>query len=379
MHYLDNAATTPVDPEVLCTVTETLKNYYGNPSSLHRLGMQSEDVIAEARGTIAQSLGCAEKELYFTACGTESNNIAIIGAALARKGWADNVVCTGYEHPSVEMPMRFLENFGFTLKIVKPDKNGVVSLEDILNAIDSKTAVAAVMQVNNEIGTITDVAEAARRIKEKNNRTAVHVDGVQGFMKIPFGVNGTKIDSYSLSGHKIYAPKGIGALYLRSGHNIKPPFTGGGQEKGVRSGTENIGYIAGMAKAVSLAKDDIQKRFDNAKELRDYMKAELSSLNDVVINSPENASPYNFNFSVLGVRSETLLHYLERYDVYVSSGSACSKGLGSHTLTAMGLSRERIDGSVRVSMGKYTTREDIDALLEGVSSGMASLAKNKRR
>ena len=372
MYYLDNAATTKVSDDVIQTVTQTLTNCFGNPSSLHKLGLQSEQVIKKSRTVLAKALGCLDKEVYFTSSGTESNNIALIGAVEARRRWADNIVCTGFEHSSVIKP---LESLGLEVRVVNPDKTGNIDISELIKKVDSKTAIVSVMQVNNEIGTVQDVVKIAQLVKEKNPRTAVHIDGIQGFLKIPFTLKNTKIDSYSLSGHKIHAPKGIGALYLRSGHNITPPFLGGGQEQGVRSGTENIAYIAGLATAVETLYPTVKSRLREANEICGFLRDELSKIDGVVINSPENISPYNYNFSCLNIRSEVMLHHLEISEVYVSSGSACSKGKGSHTLNAMGLDRKVIDSSLRISICKDTTKHDIEALITALKTGINTLSR----
>ena len=373
IHYLDNAATTKVDDAVIQKITNVLKENFGNPSSLYSLGMQSEIVIKNARQTIANALKCDRNSIYFTSCGTESNNIALLGAISSRTKWADNVICTGFEHPSVEKP---LANCNMQLKIIPPNKNGIVDVNSIIDAVNSKTALVSVMHVNNEIGTIQDVVKIAELVKQKNLRTAVHVDGIQAFLKLPIDLKKSKIDTYSLSGHKVHAPKGIGALYIRSGYNISPPFLGGGQEKGIRSGTENIAYIAGFAKAVELLHPNISSNYKKACELITYLKNSLENFNNIKINSPltEKCSPYIFNFSCVGYKSEVLLHYLEDFGIYVSSGSACSKGKGSHTLVAMGLENNIIDSSLRIGISNETTIEDINIFIKYLDEGLKKLA-----
>lgn len=376
MHYLDNAATTAVLPEVIQAIGEVMEQHFANPSSLYRPGFEAEKQIQAARATVAKALGCQPGEVVFTASGTEASNIAIFGAARARKNWGSHLVTTGYEHPCVAKPLEALaEKEEFQLTIVPPEPTGAVALAAIVNEVRADTVLVSAMQVNNETGAVLDVAELARLVKAKNPRTAVHIDGVQGFTKLPVRLSETEIDSYGVSGHKIHAPKGIGALYLRKGMNIYPPLLGGGQENGLRPGTENTPYIAGFAKAVEIALQNRPKAAERIQQLRAQLLQGLQKLPGVVLNSPENSYGGIVNFSLPGLKSETLLHFLEEYGVYVSSGSACSKGQVSHTLAAMRLPKERAESALRVSFDAYNTPEDVEALLEGLYKGAASLAR----
>ncbi len=375
MHYLDNAATTAVAPEVAKEITRVMETCFANPSSLYEPGLQSELLLRKSRAAVATAMGCSAGEVYFTACGTESNNIAILGAVQARSQWADHIVCTGYEHPSVENPIARLEQQGWRVTRVMPDSGGRISPEEIAKQVTSKTALVAAMQVNNETGAVIDVATLAKLVKQANNRTMVHVDGVQAWLRLPLKLSATQIDSYSVSGHKIHAPKGIGALYLRKGCNLLPPFCGGGQEKGIRPGTENLPYIAGMAAAAQMMHKTMAARKKQISELNRSLRNALLQMPDITINSPDDAVPEVLNFSVNGIRSETMLHFLEQSQVYVSSGSACSKGAASHTLGAMGLANERIDSALRVSFSKQNTPQDVEALLSGLADGIAQIQK----
>lgn len=375
MHYLDNAATTAVAPEVIREIAQVMETCFANPSSLYQPGLESELVLRKSRAAVAATMGCLAGEVYFTACGTESNNIAILGAVHARSQWADHIVCTGYEHPSVENPIARLEQQGWRVTRVMPGADGTISPEEIAKHVTAKTALVAAMHVNNETGAVIDVAKLAKLVKQANNRTMMHVDGVQAWLRLPLKLSATEIDSYSVSGHKIHAPKGIGALYLRKGCNVLPPFCGGGQEKGVRPGTENLPYIAGIAAAAQMMQKSMPARKKKITALNQALRAALQQMPDIVINSPENAVPEVLNFSVNGIRSETMLHFLEKSQVYVSSGSACSKGAASHTLGAMGLPAERVDSALRVSFSKENTQEDVDALLSGLAEGIAQLQK----
>ena len=373
MIYLDNAATTPVNPQVAQVIFESMQNSFANPSSLYSAGATSEIEMNKARGFIAGCIGAKDKELYFTSCASESNNIAIYGLALARKNWGKKIITTGYEHPAVRQPYENLAEMGFETVLIDPDKNGIVDENAIVDAVDSKTCLVTLIHVNNETGAKLDIERLANRIKEKNPRCAIHIDAVQSFMKFPLDVKKLKIESLSFSAHKINGPKGIGGLYLKQGTNIKPVFVGGGQESGLRAGTENIHYIQGLAKACEILKPNLIRNLQHYAKLRTQLLDGLKAFDNVVVNSPENAAPYTVNFSFVGYRSETLLHFLDSKGICVSSGSACSKGSASHTLTVMKLPHDRIDSSVRVSFGVQNTEEDVVALLTALKEATEKL------
>ena len=372
IHYLDNAATTMVNPEVIETITKAMAEHWANPSSLYTPGAHSELALNKARADVARTLGATAGEVYFTGCGSEGNNLAILGAARTRK-WGKRIVCTGFEHPSVALPMQRLAHEGYDVQFVAPEADGHLNVDRMLELVDKNTILVAAMQVNNETGTAVDVARLAAGVKARNDRTAVHVDGVQAWMRVP--VRLANIDSYSVSGHKIHAPKGIGALYLRKGYHIEPPYLGGGQEKGMRPGTENLPYAIGMAKAATLLSRTLPQRHKTLVELNTRLREGLKQFPEITLNSPEDAVPEVLNFSLNVIRSETMLHHLETMGVYVSSGSACSKGAASHTLTAMGLEPRRIDTAIRASFCADNTPEDVDALLEGLKTGLATLSR----
>ena len=372
IHYLDNAATTMVNPDVIETITKAMAEHWANPSSLYTPGAHSELALNKARADVARTLGATAGEVYFTGCGSEGNNLAILGAARTRK-WGKRIVCTGFEHPSVALPMQRLAQEGYDVQFVAPEADGHLNVDKMLELVDKNTILVAAMQVNNETGTAVDVARLAAGVKARNDRTAVHVDGVQAWMRVP--VRLANIDSYSVSGHKIHAPKGIGALYLRKGYHIEPPYLGGGQEKGMRPGTENLPYAIGMAKAATLLSRTLPQRHKTLVELNTRLREGLKQFPEVTLNSPEDAVPEVLNFSLNVIRSETMLHHLETMGVYVSSGSACSKGAASHTLTAMGLEPRRIDTAIRASFCADNTPEDVDALLEGLKTGLATLSR----
>ncbi len=372
IHYLDNAATTMVNPDVIETITKAMAEHWANPSSLYTPGAHSELALNKARADVARTLGATAGEVYFTGCGSEGNNLAILGAARTRK-WGKRIVCTGFEHPSVALPMQRLAQEGYDVQFVAPEADGHLNVDRMLELVDKNTILVAAMQVNNETGTAVDVARLAAGVKARNDRTAVHVDGVQAWMRVP--VRLANIDSYSVSGHKIHAPKGIGALYLRKGYHIEPPYLGGGQEKGMRPGTENLPYAIGMAKAATLLSRTLPQRHKTLVELNTRLREGLKQFPEITLNSPEDAVPEVLNFSLNVIRSETMLHHLETMGVYVSSGSACSKGAASHTLTAMGLEPRRIDTAIRASFCANNTPEDVDALLEGLKTGLATLSR----
>lgn len=377
MHYLDNAATTCVAPEVADVADRVLREHFANPSSLYAPGARAEAVIREARAAVADSLGVKTGEVLFTASGTEADNIAIQGALHARRAWGEHIVVTGFEHPAVQNTVSAMEREGWRVTVVRPDAAGHVNLAKLVQAVGSKTALVACMHVNNEVGTVQDVAWLAREVKLKNSRTAVHVDGVQAWGKVPMKLSATQIDSYAVSGHKIHAPKGVGALYLRRGFHTQALLHGGLQEAGMRPGTENTAYIAALGKAVELMQRRCAAR-GHIKALADLLWQGLAGLEGVVRNSPADAVPDVANFSLPGVRSETMLHFLEQRQVYVSSGSACSRGASSHTLQAMGLPASRVDSAIRVSLCADNTEEDVQALLDGLREGLATLARARK-
>lgn len=377
LHYLDNAATTMVAPEVADAIRAAMAEYWANPSSLYGPAVRSEQALAAARAAAAKALGCTAAELVFTGCGSESNNLALLGLAAARKGWGKKILASGYEHPSVYRPLERLAQQGWQVEFVPPGQDGRLPADELIARVDKTTALVACMQVNNETGAQVDAPALAAAVKAANPRTAVHIDAVQGWLRLPAFSRAAlaNIDSCAVSGHKIHAPKGIGALYLRRGCNILPPYLGGGQERGLRPGTENTPYAVGLAAAAGRLASSVAQRAAAAAALGARLRAGLGCLPGITLNSPEDAVPQLLNFSLGDVRSETMLHFLEENKIYVSSGSACSKGAASHTLAAMGLPARRIDTALRVSFCAENTPEDVDALLEGLETGLKKLAK----
>ena len=378
MIYLDNAATTPVDPRVSRVIYDSLQNDFANPSSLYDIGAKSEFRMNKARHVIRDSLKARDNEIHFTASASESNNIAIYGLALARKHWGKRIITTGYEHPAVRYPFEFLAEQGFEPVYIDPEEDGTVDAQKIIDAVDSTTCLVCLIHINNETGAIIDIERVAKAVKRKNKRCAVHVDATQSFMKYELNVMKLSIDTMSFSAQKINGPKGIGGLYARSGVNIKTVFAGGGQEGGLRSGTENTAYIQGFAKAVEIHKDEMKESMEKYLILHDRLLDGLSAFDNVVINSPENSAPFTVNFSFLGYRSETLLHFLDSLGICVSSGSACSRGSDSHTLESMHLAKNRVDSALRVSFGPQNTERDVDALIDGLRQARERLQKVNR-
>lgn len=381
MHYLDNASTTPVAPAAIRVVEEILQRHWANPSSLYRAGAEAEARLEAARKTLAAALGCGLRELHFTASGTEANNIAIFGAARVRAGWANELVTTGYEHPAGLKPLQQLaKREGFTLRQVAPGPDGRVDVSALLAAVGPKTALVSAMQVNNETGATLDVATLAAAVKAKNPRCFVHVDGVQAFCKQPLKLSATRIDSYAVSGHKLGAPKGVGALYMRAGGNFVPLMEGGGQEGGVRPGTENLAYAAAFAAVAGQAMEQLPAYRQQMEALRARLLAGLEALEgEVRVHSPADGAPGIVMFSLpRGIRSEVMLHHLDdKFEVQVSGGSACGRGQPSYTLTAMNLPADQVEAAIRVSFGGQNTAQDVDALLAGLADGLATLTRGR--
>ncbi len=377
IHYLDNAATTMVAPEVADVIDHALREHWANPSSLYPPGAQSEERLNAARAAVARTLGCKARELYFTSCGSESNNLALLGAALTRS-FGKGIVVSGFEHPSVQKPLERLAKMGFDVTVVNPKADGTLDLDEMLAHVDKKTILVACMMVNNEIGTRNDVERLAAAVKQKNSRTIVHVDAVQAWMRVPIQL--ANIDTLSVSGHKIHAPKGIGALYLsdRLVQAFQPPYLGGEQEREMRPGTENLPYAMGLAAAATRLAKTMKSRDAAVRALNQQLRAGLSAFPEVVINSPDTAVPEVLNFSENCIKSETMLAFLAEKQIYVSSASACGRGLPSHTLAAMGRDPLAIDTAIRVSFCADNTPEDVDAFLNRFEDGLKHLQRIKR-
>lgn len=375
--YLDNSATTAVTPEVAALAAHIMTEQYGNPSSLHRRGFWAERALTEARGQVAAVLRCRPEEIIFTSGGTESNNLALLGAARAARRRGNRIVTTAVEHHSVLAVCRQLESEGFEVAYVSPDAGGVITPESFAAACDEKTVLASCMMVNSETGALHDIPAIAAACRRKNPGILFHADCVQAFGRLEIAPARWGVQLVSVSGHKIHAPKGVGALYVAKGVRLLPPLYGSGQERGLRPGTENLPGICAMGLAAERMN---ARRAENAAHftaLRQKLITNLSQSPAVCINSPQAAAPYIINLSVEGIRSEIMIHYLEQFGIYVSSGSACAKGERSHVLTAMGLPEDRIDSAIRVSMTDTTAEEEIDEFCRRLLQGAATLAKRR--
>lgn len=371
-HYLDNSATTAVSKAAADTAYRVMTETYGNPSSLHSKGMEAEAELKRARKAVASKLKVSDEEVFFTSGGTEANNLALFGAAYANVRTRKKIIISSVEHSSITEAAKRLETEGFEVERISPRSDGTVHAEDVAAAADKNTALVSIMLVNNETGAIMPVADIFEAVKEKDDKILCHTDAVQAFGKLALKAKALNADLISVSGHKVHAPKGVGALYIKKGVRLVPRQYGGEQEKKLRPGTENLPAIGALGAACD--EFDIDGNYENVSALNAYAKEKLLSIDGVELNSPENALPYVLNISAGRVRSETMLHFLEERDVFVSSGSACAKGKPSHVLSALGLGRERADSALRISFSKHNTKEDIDALCEGIALGLKVLA-----
>ena len=362
--YFDNSATTKVLDCVKDAVVDAMCVNYGNAAAKHRKGVEAENLIREAKKAIADTLKVQEKEILFTSGGTESNNTALIGTALANRRAGKHLITTGVEHPSIYNTMSFLEEMGFEVTYLPVDHLGHISLEDLEKAIREDTILVSVMYVNNEVGAVEPIEAISQCIKKKNPKTLFHVDAIQAYGKYKIRPKKQGIDLLSVSGHKIHAPKGVGFLYIRDGVKIRPILFGGGQQKGMRSGTENVPGCVGLGVAAREAYKDFDARIEKLYTLREHLIAGLKPLGGVTINGSEDRTnaPQIVSASFEGVRSEVLLHALEDKGVYVSSGSACSSnhpGI-SGTLKGIGVKKERLESTIRFSLGDLNTEEEVD-------------------
>ena len=381
LHYLDNAATTMVDPEIAGAIHEALLKDWANPSSLYEPAVETHEALTTARGQIARTLGCQAKDLYFTSCGSESNNLAVQGLAMARKNWGSKIVVSGFEHPSVQRPIRALKDRGFEVVEILPEADGHLDVAKLAAEVDKNTVLVSCMAVNNETGTLQDIAALSTAVKAKNSRCAVHVDAVQAWLRIPIDLKKWKnVDTLSVSGHKVHAPKGIGALFIRDSvrQTLCPPYLGGHQERGLRPGTENLPYAVGLAAAASRLAKTMKSRDTAVRALNQRLREGLKAFPEVVINSPENAVPEVLNFSENCIKSETMLAWLAEAQIYVSSASACGRGQPSHTLAAMSRDPLAIDTAIRVSFCADNTPEDVDAFLTRFEDGMKHLQRIRK-
>lgn len=374
--YLDNSATTRICSESINKMTYIINNVYGNPSSLHSKGFEAEKEISSARKIIADLLGAASNEIIFTSGGTEANNLAVFGTARSKRKIGNRIVTTSAEHSSVIESCKALESEGFDVVYLSPDESGCITQQQLSDAIDENTILVSVMMVNNETGALFPVESVKRIIKRNSSPALFHCDAVQAFGKIPVKPSKIGADLLTVSSHKIHGPKGTGALYIKNGTYIKPIIYGGEQERKIRPGTEALPLICGFGAAAGCI-NSIPSNLKKVQNLREYAAERLAAIGGVELNSSADALPYIINVSVLGIKSETMLHFLESKEIYVSSGSACAKGKKSHVLASMNLPQNRIDSALRISFSKYSSKEDVDALVIALTEGINTLARAK--
>ena len=375
--YLDNSATTPVCSEAVEAMKTAVTELWGNPSSLHQKGIEADEMLENARSNVARRLFCRDDEVYFTSGGTESNNLAVRGVAGAYGKHKPRVITTTVEHASVRESFRQLEQSGFEVIRIAPDSHGVFDPNAFVEAVNERTCLISMMLVNNETGHILPVRRVFYGAKRKNPQIITHCDAVQGFLKVPIRISELKADLLSLSGHKIHAAKGVGALYVRKGVRLTPLLFGGEQEHGMRPGTEPVPLIAGMGAAAAELAPTLAQRSQRVAELRAYLLEQLSPLPGITVHSPEDGSPYILNFSVANIRSEIMLHFLESKGIYVSSGSACSKGANSGVLEQFGATRAQADSAIRVSLCPENAKHELRSLVQAIAEGQATLKTAK--
>jgi cysteine desulfurase len=366
--YLDNSATTKCLPEVAALMTHIMCEDYGNPSSMHTKGVESEKYIRHAKEIIAKTLKVQEKEILFTSGGTESDNIALIGSAMANKRAGRHIITTRIEHPAILQTCAYLEEQGFEVTYLPVDNKGVIRLSDLEKSMRRDTIIVSIMHTNNEIGALEPIEAAGELIKKLNPNTLFHVDAVQGFGKFKIYPKRMNIDLLSVSAHKIHGPKGVGFLYINEKAKVRPIIFGGGQQKGMRSGTENVPGIAGMAMAVEKIYEDFDAKTDYLYAIKDHFVKGVSQIEGIKLNGPYNAregAPHVVSVSIQGIRSEVMLHALEEKGIYVSAGSACAsnKPAISATLKAIGVEKQYLDSTLRFSFSLYTTMDEIDYTL----------------
>lgn len=374
--YFDNSATTKPCAEAVDAMINALTEGWGNPSSLHRYGNKAKEILDKSRESIAKRLACEPEEIYFTSGGTESNNLAVIGAAHKMKRFGKRIVSTSIEHPSIDETLGKLEEEGFEVIRLGVDEHGKISEKELFAAVNSNTILITMMLVNNEVGSIMPVASAKKAAMAARSPAIIHCDAVQAFGKMPIKPAALGVDLMTISSHKIHGPKGVGALYIRKGVKINPRTFGGAQEMKLRPGTEAMPAIAGFG-AAAAALPEPRRELEHVTMLRDYMVSKLSEIENVVINSPSDALPFVTNISVIGTKSEPMLNFLSERGIYVSSGSACSKGKKSHVLTRMNLEPKRLESPLRISFSRFTTLDEIDALVEGIAMGRQTIRQSK--
>lgn len=374
-HYLDNSATTRVCPEAAQAALKAMTEIYGNPSSTHTLGREAKKLLDKSRAQVAAALGCAPGELVFTSCGSESDNWALLSGAEAMKRRGKHIISSMVEHDAVRKSLDELESRGYEVTRLKPDSLGAIPVSSVIDALRPDTILVSLMLVNNETGAVTDISAISAAMKAAGSKALLHTDAVQAFLKLPFTAKKLGADMISISGHKIHAPKGVGALYIKEGLRLKPFIVGGGQESERRAGTEAMPQIAAFAAACEAGRAGLEENCRRMAELR-RMAMETLKASIPEVRFIEATAPHILSLSMPGWRSEVLMNFLEAREIYVSKSSACKKGGRSHVLEAIGLDARTIDGAIRVGLSRYTTEEDIQALCLALGDARRTLAHN---
>ena len=372
-HYLDNAATTQTRPEAAQAAVTAMTEEWGNPSSRYAFGQEASGRLKEHRAQVAAGLGCRPEEVYFLSCGTEGDNWAIAAAVEKNRRKGKHIITPAIEHAAVLEPIRELERQGYEVTWLQPDQQGIITAEQVEAALRPDTILVAMMLVNNELGTVLPVAETARAIRAARCPALLHCDAVQGFLKVPFTPEGLGVDTLAVSGHKVHAPKGIGALYIRRGLRLPPLIRGGGQEEGLRSGTEPTAQTAAFAAAVEAGRASLERDLAHMRELKDYAARTLRAQVPGLELIGAGTAPHILPVTLPGYKSEVVLRFLSDRGIYVSSGSACHKGKPSHVYAALKLPKPQLDGILRISFSYDTAREDVDALVQGLKEAQAQL------
>ena len=372
-HYLDNAATTQTRPEAAQAAVTAMTEEWGNPSSRYAFGQEASGRLKEHRAQVAAGLGCRPEEVYFLSCGTEGDNWAIAAAVEKNRRKGKHIITTAIEHAAVLEPIRELERQGYEVTWLQPDQQGIITAEQVEAALRPDTILVAMMLVNNELGTVLPVAETARAIRAARCPALLHCDAVQGFLKVPFTPEGLGVDTLAVSGHKVHAPKGIGALYIRRGLRLPPLIRGGGQEEGLRSGTEPTAQTAAFAAAVEAGRASLERDLAHMRELKDYAARTLREQVPGLELIGAGTAPHILPVTLPGYKSEVVLRFLSDRGIYVSSGSACHKGKPSHVYAALKLPKPQLDGILRISFSYDPAREDVDALVQGLKEAQAQL------
>ncbi len=372
-HYLDNSATTRVCPEAAQAAMEAMLETYGNPSSTYTKGREAKKLVDRARRQVSAALGCETSELVFTSCGSESDNWALLSGAeaMCRKG--KHIITSLVEHDAIRKSAEELERRGYEVTYLKPDRTGIIEPDALREALRPDTILVSLMLVNNETGAVTDLAAMSRVLKEEKSQALLHTDAVQGFMKLDFTPKSLGCDLLSISGHKVHAPKGIGALYIRKGLRLHPLIVGGAQEEGRRAGTEAVPQIAAFGEACRIAKEGLHNNIAHMAALKGMAARELSEAIPGLCML-ETAAPHILSVSLPGYRSEVLMNFLEAREIYVSRSSACKKGARSHVLEAIGMDARKIDGALRIGFSRYNTPEDVSALVAALRDASLTLA-----